>query len=378
VFEGLTTIKDINEFPIDDMPIKYDMLDNFTPKDEKGEPLTINKSEGSLVNDIMAPIAIEIAKNNIDLKWVINKIFPQNSSDEFLTLWAQVFGVNRILGNKANGKCLFNGNKYSIIPKGLILQTQSGLKFVTIQEKSFEENEEILVSCEAIDIGTKYNVESNMIAFFMSKPSFIKSVYNPEPFTGGVDYETDKELLDRLIFKLQNSSASGNITDYERWAKEVPGVFGVRVKPLWMGPGTVKVLVTGKEGEPLDDQIILNVQNYIDPEGAGEGRGKAPIGAHVTITTLSNFYADITVINLTIETDFNLDIVKNTIKDNLKNYFGYQITDYLIRLNETRGIVAWTDGVRDIYDIRINGLRKNVAIGDEDYPTLGEVIYEYI
>ncbi len=375
MFEGLEKIEDIDKYIIDDIAIKFDMLDNFIPKDSQGELITINKNEGSLINDIMSPISIELAKNYYDLKWLLGVAFPQYSYGEYLTLWAENFGVIRKDGSKATGKCLFTGNPSSKIPKGFIVQTQNGFQFITTEEADFEDKNEILVSCEAIDIGKKYNVNAKLVAFFAYKPTFIKSVYNPEPFVGGTDLETDEELLERLLFKVRNPSASGNITDYIRWSKEVEGVYGVRVKPLWAGPGTVRVIVSGKEGEPLDSEIIEDVQNYLDPLGSGEGRGKAPIGAHVTVVTLKRFYMDITVIGMTIEKYFKFEGIKETIEANITDYFNNKLTDYLIRLNETRGIIAWSEGVRDLKDVLINNINSNITFEDEDYPTLRNVIY---
>ena len=33
----------------------------------------------------------------------------------------------------------------------------------------------------------------------------------------------------------------GNIAQYRQWAKEIPGIGGVQVYPVWAGGGTVKL-----------------------------------------------------------------------------------------------------------------------------------------
>lgn len=52
------------------------------------------------------------------------------------------------------------------------------------------------------------------------------------------------------------------------------------------GNGTVKVIVAGNNGMQLDDTIVQKVKQYIDPED-GQGSGKAPIGARVTVVSVN-------------------------------------------------------------------------------------------
>src|SRR5690606_3897420 len=96
----------------------------------------------------------------------------------------------------------------------------------------------------------------------------------------------------RILDRHQNKSMSGAIRDYERWAQEVPGVGGVTVIPEWNGPGTVKLIIVDANGEPANQQLIENVQNYIAPE---DGDGLAPIGAEVTVAAPTRTEIDIDV-----------------------------------------------------------------------------------
>jgi uncharacterized phage protein gp47/JayE len=58
----------------------------------------------------------------------------------------------------------------------------------------------------------------------------------------GSDIESLGSLRARLLDRLRNPPHGGAAHDYEAWAREVPGVTRVWVKPAWMGLGTVGVI----------------------------------------------------------------------------------------------------------------------------------------
>lgn len=58
---------------------------------------------------------------------------------------------------------------------------------------------------------------------------------------GGADTEDDEVYRARIQFEKRNPPQCGSVTDYIRWAKEVPGVTRAFVFPLELGDGTVVV-----------------------------------------------------------------------------------------------------------------------------------------
>ena len=81
--------------------------------------------------------------------------------------------------------------------------------------------------------------------------------------TGGVDEETDGELLARLLELIRRPPAGGNRADYRRWALETPGVSAAYVYPLRRGLGTVDVVVTAA-GDLPSGATLAAVQAHID------------------------------------------------------------------------------------------------------------------
>ncbi len=87
--------------------------------------------------------------------------------------------------------------------------------------------------------------------------------------------ETDEEFRVRLVRQISSPGASGNISDYVKWATEISGISNARVIPLWNGNGTVKVLpVTTEKKAPSSDKIS-EVTNNIEKN--------RPLGATVTV-----------------------------------------------------------------------------------------------
>lgn len=327
----------------------------------------VDKLEGSFIHDSLAPVSKESAKRYEKLDDLLNKAIPQLSSGKYLKMHAASRGVYETTAKYAVVNETINGKKGTLIPAGTMIQTPGGLKYKTTTDSVIGDDEKVISSLRAIDIGSKYNVPSNTITQLPVTINGIISVTNETPATGGTDPETDGELLSRLLQRVQNPPSSGNKSDYERWAKEVSGVKGVKVVPLWNGPGTVKVICYGDNGQSLDSNILDNVKQHIDPKN-GTGEGTAPIGANVSIVTVSN-----KVINVSIM-DFKGD--KSNVETSIKNYINTLKPGSSVKLINISAIITNTQGVEDFTIVKLNGDIVNIGTTDEEKPVLGVITYE--
>ncbi|AKN34200.1 hypothetical protein Ccar_16480 [Clostridium carboxidivorans P7] len=327
----------------------------------------VDKSEGSFVNDVLSPTSKESSNRYSKLDDLLNKAFPQYSKGDYLKMHAASRGVPETSANCAAVNETINGTKGTKIPANTILQTPGGLKYLTTVECIIGDDGKVSSPLKAIDVGSKYNVPANTITQLPISINGVTSVTNESLATGGTDPETDIELLARLLQRVQNPPSSGNKSDYERWAKEVSGVKGVKVIPLWEGPGTVKVICYGENGTPLDSTILSNVKQHIDP-GNGTGEGTAPIGATVTIVTVTNKF-----INITIQ-GFQGD--NSSIPTNLQAYINNLKPGSTIKLINIQAEITNTIGVEDFTGVKLNGSAANVTTTDEEKPILGVITYE--
>lgn len=332
----------------------------------------VDKTEGSFVNDILSPTSQQIFQNRMKLEEILTLAFIQTSYDEWLEMGGVSRGVPKNQGRKAIGKVSFKGKNFTHIKKNSLVQTAQGLQYITLQDGVISEEGNVVISIEAVAIGKQYNVPSNAVVELpISIPGVIE-ITNEEPVQGGADEETNDEYRERILQRVQNPPSSGNKSDYERWAKEVDGVKGVKVIPLWDGPGTVKIIIYGDNGTALDNKIIKNVKTYIDPTN-GDGEGKAPIGATVTVTTVISKILNINISNL--DTD-DFETTKKNIEENIKKYLQTIKPGNTLKVINIIGVIANTDGVDDFKDITLNDKKENITTTDEEKIVLGDIIFE--
>jgi uncharacterized phage protein gp47/JayE len=114
------------------------------------------------------------------------------------------------------------------------------------------------------------------------------------------------------------------------------------------------------------------MQEYFDPGVTGMGDGVAPIGAFVTVTTatevpinvggtvkLKDGYSDTTAIDEALEKYFS-EISYN------KSLISYMTVG---------SVILAVEGVDFVTDLVINGGTADIAIGDEEIPTVGETAW---
>ncbi|MDU4596434.1 baseplate J/gp47 family protein [Clostridium botulinum] len=331
----------------------------------------IDKSEGSFTHDVLSPTSQQIFQNRMKLNEILNLVFIQTSYDEWLEMGGESRGVPKNQGKKATGKVSFKGKDFTSIKKNSLVQTAQGLQYITLQDGVILEGK-VVIPVQAVDIGKQYNIPSNTIVELPISIPGVLGITNEESVQGGADKETNDEYRKRILQRVQNPPSSGNKSDYERWAKEIDGVKGVKPIPLWDGPGTVKIIIYGDNGTALDNKIIQNVKTYIDPND-GDGEGKAPIGATVTVTTVTNKILNIAILG--IDTD-DIQTTKINIKENLQKYLETIKPGNFVKIINIIGIIATTEGVKDFKDITLNGKRENITTTDEEKVILGEVSYE--
>ena len=326
----------------------------------------IDKREGSFVSNMVSPVGTEFAKYYIELDNILAIMFLEDATDEYLDKKVYDFGVTRKEGTKASGLVQVKGQKGIRIPASSRLLSESQLEFKTIVDTWIEEDTaEVYV--EAIDVGSDYNIIANAKFKFDPSISGIDEITNIEGFKGGTNRETDEELRERFFEVVRRPATSGNKYHYEQWAKEIDGINQARVKPLWSGPGSVKVIVSNNN-ELVAEDIVLKCQEHID--------SVRPIGADVTVITPTALDVHITA-NIYLEEGYSSTVAKITFEENLRSYLsGCDGTIVYTRIASCLGSV---EGIADYTDLRINGAMSNISYDDEKLPivksiTLSEVI----
>ncbi|PRR70929.1 baseplate J/gp47 family protein [Clostridium thermopalmarium] len=334
-------------------------------------PNDLNKLEGSFLFDALSPISCELAEAKIQLDEILNRVFAVTAAkygySEELDKKAEEYGIYRKGGTKATGEIIFDGVDNTVIPKGTIVQTSNGLQFETTEEKIII-NGSATVKIEAMEIGEKYNVPSGTITQLPIQLVGIRSINNINPTTGGTENESDAELLQRLLLKIQSPVTSGNPNHYKQWALEVDGVGKVKVFPLYDGNGTVKIVLIDSNKKAPSEELINNVFNHIEDV--------RPIGPKITVVGGIEKQINITS-KVILANGFNIGQVQEEFIKLLDEYLkdiAFELS--YVSIARIGNLLLNTPGVLDYTELKINNFSVNVGLSDEEIPVLGTVSLE--
>lgn len=335
-----------------------------------------SKIEGTFNFDIASAYGIEAEAIYKLLEfWVKQTFIDTATEDEFVDYHAMLFGVTRKQGTKATGEVLITGKPGTTIPAGTIVLKTDGTKYQLLYDATILSNEKAIAVVECLQIGEIGNCAIGEIANFEIANANIFTVTNEKPFMNGYEKEPNDILISRAKERILKPAHSGNIYDYEKWAKEVDGVGKVLVEPLWNGNGTVRVRISNYNNALADNDLIQKVKRRIEQI---DGR---PIGANLTVTSFDgkNIAISVSVIlSLGIKLNTVSDLISSKIKQMIKdNSALYTLNNKeILSINRVEKIVLSIDGVEDC-KVMINNDSRNITIeSNEILIVTGVVINE--
>jgi uncharacterized phage protein gp47/JayE len=323
---------------------------------------TIDKREGSVAYDMLAPKAAELAKAYIELDNVVKFGFPQTTYGVFLDNKAAESGIYRLLSKKATGRITFTSSiENLVIPTGTVVYTDAGIRFVTDHDTTIF-NGSASASITAETGGLNGNVPANSI---INTELADVTCINDSPTTEGDDVESDEKFLKRYLETVQTPVVSGNTNHYRQWAKEIKGIGDARVIPLWNGNGTVKILLVSTDKKSVTSGKVTEVFDYIE--------SVKPVGATVTVQSAVERSISVTA---TLELNINYSIadVKPLIEKEIIEYFKTaSFVDADIKYTRIGTIILGVQGVLDYSNLKINNTTANILLGENETPVLGTV-----
>jgi uncharacterized phage protein gp47/JayE len=234
------------------------------------------------------------------LDWLAKQLLPDTAETEWLDRHGQIWLVNsdgskgRKAATFAEGMIEFTGATGTVIPVGTVMQGPNGVQYQTTTEGDIGSGGLATASAVALTAGVVGNLgdgtDMSLTLLGLTGASLKGDM------TGGVDQETDAQLRERILFRIQNPPMGGSLADYERWATEVPGVTRAwSASEQGIGTITVRFLMDDKypnnHGLPTQADI-QTVSDHID-----EMR-PVTVKDCYTIAPILYFY-DITITNLT-------------------------------------------------------------------------------
>nr|WP_259544489.1 baseplate J/gp47 family protein [Heyndrickxia oleronia] len=324
----------------------------------------VDKREGSVVHDMLAPPAEQIELLDYELAAIYLNGFADTADLPYLIRRAAEMGVDWKDAVKARGQVTITGTNDVVVPTGFRVYTDSGIYFQTVADVTIT-NDTATVEAEAVVGGIAGNIGIGEITQFVNTVAGVASVTNNDVFTGGIDAETRESLLARYLLKVRKPITSGNIYHYEKWATDVDGVATAKVFPLFDGPGTVKVVVIAADGRAPSPDVIENVAEHIAVE--------RPIGATVTVVPVTEVAVNISA-KLTLDGDLVPADVLDAVKASISAYLLTAAHSGIVRYSRVGEALLEVDGVLDYELLKVNDETANVQIAEDAVAVVGEVV----
>lgn len=273
----------------------YDSLDKYTQAVLLQTALNearddVDKREGSILYDAVAPLAFLVAKVLEVFKGIAENADIQTAQGESLDWAASQYGVYRLEATAAIREAQATPETAEI-EVGDTFRTDGGLGLVWECTEVLDGGK-IVLRCQTAgaDGGADYGQLTPQ-----GNSAGLQSLTFTETRSAGRDAETDAAFRLRFWKELQRESYGGNFADYQKWlfvlfAQEPNGAAlkGVSLFAAWNGGGTVKIIPYIETAEHALDaptpETLAALKAWIDPAPTDAmGYGMAPIGHAVTI-----------------------------------------------------------------------------------------------
>lgn len=334
-------------------------------------PDTVDKREGSIIYDALAPAAAELVKCYMELDVVMDETFVDTASLQYLMLRCKERGVT-IQGETA---AVIEG---VFTPSSVELT--AGLRF-NCDEVNYTITEKISAGhykLEAETLGTVGNKYTGLLLPIQTvnglDTASIAAVLIPAE-----DGDTTDTLREKYYASIDGEAFGGNVADYREKVNAITSVGGVKVYPVWNGGGTVKLTIIASDFTAPSSELISKVQSAIDPEqNHGEGLGLAPIGHTVTVTGAK--YADLTITaNVTFAAGWNWDNGKSQLVSAANAYLNELCKAWadsettVVRISQIETHLLTADCVVDVDGTTVNGDIKNIELAADEIPRLSTI-----
>ena len=238
------------------------------------------------------------------LDWLAKQLMPDTAEKEWLDRHGMIWLVNadgskgRKAATYAKGTVRFGGTQGFSVPTGTLLNGANALQYQTMTQAEIGSSGTGDAALVALTSGVAGNLpDGDALALATPIPSITSAVLFGD-MSGGVDIETDDQLRERILHRIQNPPMGGALEDYVTWALAVPGVTRAWAAAE-QGPGTMTVrflmddLYPDNHGLPQEADIIA-VSDYLESM-----RPVTVTDLYVVAPVL--FFYDITIRNLTVD-----------------------------------------------------------------------------
>lgn len=327
--------------------------------------------------DFTMPAAIEKSEFiNYHMVRALMIAFPQYAWDEWLELHGQQVHIPRHEAEHATGYVNVTGTAGTVILAGTVFCTPAtdispALEYSANEEITIGADETATIPVTAVTAGIISNVAANTICIMAKPDKNISSITNAEAITGGAERESDDDYYDRIAAEYANSMTYlGNDSDYIRWAKEA-GAGDCIVVSAFNGPGTVKLVLVDRNGEPANETLIKTVYDYIVSPTDRTKRLLPTACAELSCVAATTINIDYTCTGLLLDETTDIEQFKSDFRAAVMAVYDSAKTEGILRYNDVRPLISAISGVEDFDTFTMNGKTENIRLAQDEYPQTG-------
>ncbi|GEO64475.1 baseplate J/gp47 family protein [Companilactobacillus nantensis] len=369
--------------------IEKQNFDFYLSQMMKNVPDDIDKRQGAIIYDALAPAAMVMAQQSLSLSNVVKESYIKTADNEFLDYRAIEHGTSRQLATATQVKAKFLDSKGNTIDNIDVGDRFASLGDTPIFYKVIKINADLTGMLEAEEVGTRPNGYFGQI-LPVTPNDILSWAEIVEVSIPSKDNETDEHLRNRLLSTDSWIAYGGNIADYLDMLSKIDSVGSAQVYPVWNGGGTVKLVILDNDLMPASETLLKQVKETIDPVDAeSEGYGLAPIDHNVKVVAPEPITIDIST-KVDVDTQADIETLKPKILSAIEDYFklrriawsqinkatgrGYTLTIYR---SQILSAIMKVDGVVNASIPTLNGIDDDIALTFNNdlsqLPVLGEV-----
>ena len=329
----------------------------------KGQvPASIDKREGSVIHDALAPSSVEFEKSYQSVSAALDNTFAGTAEREWLIKKCSEIGVAPYEATYARRMGVFT-------PSTVELRVGERFSYESLNFMVVEKIENGVYALQCEELGEVGNHGEGRLIPIEYINGLESATLSGEVLIYGEEEEETEALRERYFKTLMSKALDGNIAQYEQWCNEYKGIGNCRIFPLWNGKNTVKVSILSSENTQASQELIDDFQEFLDPDSLGLGEGQAPIGAIVTVST-----PPVKKIDVQASVVYRRGYTHHTTSEE-------SVREYLRSLNYTSSIVSYVaisalflddPALELVVDLSVNGGKGNISIGEEEIVDLNK------
>lgn len=343
----------------------------------------MDKREGTVIWDALAPASIEFANQYFQMDEIYKNMFSDTADREFLIKHGKdrktfVYPATYALIKGKFDKAIEIGTRFNL--RDLNYKVEKFLSFEEVEENG-KPKKYFYYSLRCETSGEIGNIPYGQL-LPMTNIQGLKYAETMELLIPGEDEEDTEHFRNRVLDSFHDTRFGGNIADYKDFVGAIQGVGKVRVIPVWDGPTTVKVVFLNSENKPPTTELVDEVQTKVDPtQNAGEGKGIAPIWHFVTVEGAGADEIQIKT-KIEFEKDYTFDTLQVYIEEAIDRYLqslrsGWDNEENtVVRVSRIESAILDIDGVLDVLVTQINGKSSNYIVKENAVPILGDVVHD--